>query len=103
MATESRVVTFSNSEVVQALIEFCEQSKRPLPEGGVRQLVFSNDRQVKVTIEPEKGGSPISFYEHEVAAALILYCRKIGVPIARRAMKSLQVAQDTVALHLSLR
>jgi|SRR5579863_6726802 len=103
MATETRVVTFANSEVIEALVEFCEQAKRPLPEGGVRQLTFSNDNQVKVMLEPEKGDSVITFHEHEVAAALILHCRKIGIPIARRAAKSLQVGQGSVALHLTIR
>lgn len=102
MASESRIVTFANAEVIQALLEFCEQGNRPLPEGGVRQLSFSNDPQVRVALEPERG-NPIGFHEHEIAAALILYCRKIGIPIPRRATKSLQVGQDTVALHLSIR
>jgi len=103
MATESRVVTFTNTEVIEALLEFCAQSNRPAPEGGVRQITFSNDRQVKLMLEPEKGDAPLSFYEHEVAAALILFCRKTGIPIPRRAAKSLQVAPDSVALHLTIR
>jgi len=102
MATESRVVTFTNAEVIEALVEFCAQSNRPAPEGGVRQITFSNDRQVKLMLEPEKGEA-LHFYEHEVAAALILFCRKTGIPIPRRAVKSLQIAPDAVALHLTIR
>jgi hypothetical protein len=103
MATESRVVTFTNSEIIEALLHFCETTKRPVPEGGVRQFKFSNDQQVAVTLEPVTGTNVITFHESEIAAALILYCRKLGIPVARRAAKSLQVGVDTVALHLTLR
>jgi hypothetical protein len=103
MPSESRTLTFSNAEVIEALELFSEQAQRPLPEGGVKRLVFSNEREVKATVEPNSGDTPMHFYEHEIAAALILYCNKHGIPVARRAIKSLQVAQDAVVLQLALR
>jgi hypothetical protein len=103
MPSESRIVTFSNAEVSEALTEFCEQTKRPLPEGGIKRLTFSNEKEVRIAVEPEKGNGAMNFYEHEIAAALILYCNKRSIPVARRAVKSLQIAQDTVALHLAMR
>jgi len=103
MPNESRVISFSNAEAIDALVEYCAATKRELPKGGVNRLVFSNDTEVKVTAEFSGGTPSISFFQNEVAAALIFYCNKKGIPVARRAVKSLQVAQDTIALHLALR
>ena len=102
-AAESRVISFSNVEAIDALIEYCTATKRQLPKGGINRLVFTNDAEIKVTAEFNGDAASISFYQNEVAAALIFYCNKKGIPVARRALKSLQVAQDSVALNLSLR
>jgi hypothetical protein len=103
MPTETRILGFSNAEAIDALVEFCAATKRELPKGGIKQLTFSNDAEVRVTAEFEGGAPPIRFYENEVAVALIMLCNKRGIPVARRAIKSLQIAQDSVALHLSMR
>ncbi len=103
MPNESRVISFSNTEATDALVEYCVATKRELPKGGIERLGFSNDAEIKVTAEFKGGAPSISFYQNEVAAALIYYCNKKGIPVARRALKSLQVAQDAVALHLTLR
>jgi hypothetical protein len=103
MPNESRVINFSNSEATDALVEYCVSTKRELPKGGIERLGFSNDAEIKVTAEFKGGAPAMSFYQNEVAAALIQYCGKKGIPVARRAVKSLLVAQDTVALHITLR
>jgi len=102
MPTESRVLTFSNAEAIDALKEYCAATKRELPKGGIQRLVFSNDGEIKVTAEFD-GAPPIRFLENEVAVALIMLCNKRSIPVPRRAIKSLQIAQETIALHLSLR
>jgi hypothetical protein len=100
MPDESRVVTFSNVEVIEAIVAYCEKADRPLPPGGIKGLTFSNDKEVKVTAQPHGQAPPISLYEHEIAVALILFCNRKGIPVARRAIKSLHVEQDTVSLRL---
>jgi hypothetical protein len=103
MPDESRVLCFSNAEVIEAIVNYCEKTHRTLPLGGIKGLNFSNDKEIKVTVQSEGQMATLSFYENEIAAALILYCNKKGIPIARRALKSLQVAQDIVSLHLVIR
>lgn len=103
MPSESRIITFSNAETMDALLEYCVNSKRDVPNGGIKRLVFSNGSEVKVTAEFNAAAPPITFYQNEVAAALILYCNKIGIPVARRAIKSLQVTQDAILLQLTIR
>ncbi len=103
MPSESRIISFSNAEAIDALAAYCATTKRELPKGGINRLVFSNDCEVKVTAEFSGGAPAISFFQSEIAAALILHCNKKGIPVARRAIKSLQVTQDAVSLHLALR
>ena len=103
MPNEMRTLTFSNAEAIGALMEYCASTKRELPKGGVKQLTFSNDEEIKVTAEFDGGAPSISFYEHEVAVALIMLCNKRGIPIPKRAAKSLQVTQDSIALHFTMR
>jgi hypothetical protein len=103
MPDESRVVSFSNAEVIEAIIDYCKITKRALPPGGIKGLSFSNVKEIKVTVQPDGEGPAFSFFENEIAVALILLCNKKSIPIARRALKSLQVGQDTVSLHLVIR
>ncbi|HXP74980.1 MAG TPA: hypothetical protein VN823_12620 [Stellaceae bacterium] len=103
MPTETRVVSFSNAEVIDSLVDYCEKTNRELPQSGIKRLAFSNDSEIKVTAEFDGGAPPMRFYENEVAVALILFCNKKGIPVARRAIKSLQIGQDTISLHLAIR
>ncbi len=103
MPNETRTLSFSNAEAVGALTEYCASTKRELPKGGIKRLTFSNDTEIKVTAEFDGSAPPIRFYEHEVAVALIMLCNKKGIPVAKRATKSLQVMNDAIALNLSLR
>jgi hypothetical protein len=103
MPNESRIISFSKAEAIDALVDYCAAIKRELPKSGIHRLAFANDAEIKVTAEFNGDAAAINFYQTEVAAALIFYCNEKGIPIARRAIKSLQVAQDTIALHLSMR
>ena len=103
MPDESRALTFSNAEVIEAIVDYCARAKRALPAGGIKGLASSNDTEIKVTVQPHGQDASFSFYEHEIAVALILLCNKKGIPVARRAIKSLQVAEDLVSLNLVIR
>ncbi len=102
MPEEARVVSFSNAEAIEAIVDYCEKINRALPPGGINGLTFSNEKEVKVTVHPQGQAPSFSLYEHERAAALIMFCNKKGIPVARRALKSLQVTQDKVSLHLAI-
>ena len=103
LPTETRAVSFTNAEVIEALEQYCERTKRPLPSSGIKDLTFSNGKEIGVTITPNGSAPAIHFGENEIAVALIVFCNKKGIPIARRALKSLQVLQDSVSLHLAIR
>lgn len=102
MPVETRLITFTAPEVFEALMLFCETTGRPLPNGGIKRLIPPDGADGKITIEPEADAAKISFYENEVAAALLAYCKKKQIPVARRSAKSLEFKPDTVSLRLSI-
>src|SRR5690348_15447727 len=87
MASETRTLGFSNAEAMGALMDYCVSTKRELPKGGIKRLTFSNADEIKVTAEFDGGAPSVSFYEHEVAVALIMLCNKKGIPVPKRAAK----------------
>jgi hypothetical protein len=103
MPIEARTITFTNREVMKALIGFCGATDRKLATQETEGLSFSNDSEVKITLEFATDAPAMTFMANEVAVALILYCNKKSIPVARRSIRSLQVTQDSVALHLTIK
>ena len=103
MPIAARTITFTNREVVEALIDFSAAADRKPPTQEIKGLTFSNDGEVKTTLEFAADAPGMTFIANDVAVALILYCIKKCIPVARRSIKSLQVPQDSVALHLTIK
>ena len=76
-----------------------QPDRRSLPKNFVENLMMVRGRPVtlKVRLDPE--GSILEFAENELAAAIMMYCIKRGIPMARHALKSLGVAHDALFLH----
>ena len=85
---------------MEAVVDYCVKIKRPLPQGRTRQMTVSKNAEGKVTLKSDGEISSVSFDESEIAVALILLCNKKGIPLARRAIKSLQIGQDGVLLQM---
>lgn len=69
---------------------------------GADRLTFLAGSEAKITLHSDGPESAIHFTENEVAAALIVFCGKNGIPVARRAIKSLEVAEETLSLCLKI-
>lgn len=102
MPVETRLITFTAPEVLEALVAFCETTGRPLPSGRIKQLILPGGADSKIAIEPEGEAPKITFYESEAAAALLSYCKKKRIPIARRSDKSLEFKQGVITLRLTI-
>ena len=102
MPTESRILGFNKSEVLEMLGEYCTQTGRNLPDDSVDSLRMSQDHEVRVDVKTNDDGSTQEFTESELGAAIIMYCIKRGIPMARHAIKSLEVAHETLFLHLRI-
>ena len=102
MPTETRAITFTNAEVRDAIAHFCVKTGRIATKSGVGALALSNEGGLSASFAPEPSGPKVIILESEIAAALLLHCKDRGIPIARRSIKSLQLAKDTVTLTLTM-
>ena len=100
MPTERRIITFSEREMKEALLDFCIKSARPLPDEPFDEIEVAGSGEIKITLGVRQGKVQMTFQEHEVAAAIIGYCAKKKIPIARRSLKSLRSTRHSVSLHL---
>ena len=101
MATESRTITFSDSEIMQAVTSYCVKTGRIAPHVRMTSPLVTNDSEIKFSFDPLPAGARVTLNENEVLSAIILFCNEHGIPIARRSTKSLQIARDTFSLHLT--
>jgi hypothetical protein len=108
MTTETRRITFSSEELVQALSRHRRDEKQPLPESRIRGSKVENGEgpipRVTLMLDPAGGDGAISmdFRPTEVAVALIKFCRLKRIPLPKRANKSLGVDNGKIALVLQL-
>ncbi len=101
MPTEVRTITFTNAEIKEAIAQYCVKTGRIATNNGVIGLTFANDGELSATFQPTPQSPTVTFKENEIAAAVLLHCKNRGIPIARRSIKTLQVAKDTVMLTLT--
>jgi hypothetical protein len=102
MPMESRVLHFASAEVFEALKEYCAETGRAMPADAQCSLVLFQDTEVRITLNSSGRTATTTFSESEVGTALIMFCIRKSIPIARRSIKSLQVGHDTVQLRLDI-
>jgi len=102
MPTEIRTITFTNAEIKEAIAHYCVKTGRIATYNGVGGLTFSNDGELAASFQPTPSSPTVTFKENEIAAAVLLHCKNRGIPIARRSIKTLQVAKDAVMLTLTM-
>jgi hypothetical protein len=73
-----------------------------LPPDGAERLVLTQDSEVRVALNSAGEESAMNFTETEVGAALVMFCIRKQIPMAKRATKSLDVADETISLHLKM-
>ncbi len=100
MPHEKRLIEFSEQEVRAALSMFIESTDEL---GGGQQ----DDAQISfgegLTATVQLDGKPnIDVNKAKLAAALMLYCKTVGIPLPRSAKKSLQRKSDTFVLMIQL-
>ncbi len=102
MPTEIRVLGFNKDELLEALRDFYAQTGRRLPPASADRLVLTQDTEIRVALNSAGDESEIKFTESEVGAALVMFCIRKRIPIAKRATKSLELADQTLSLHLKM-
>ena len=96
MPREDRRIIFSEEELYHALYAHCRRAdeRRP-PAGNITSVRFTDDfhENIEVRIENhvENEMREMLFTKAFVAAALIMYCRGVGIPIPKSASKSIDI------------
>ena len=105
MPREDRRIIFTFEELYKALYALSTQRelRRPLP-GVISSIARDGEEEGKfvVTISnfQENTKSENKYSRDFLAAALMLYCRSLNIPIAKMARKSVEVKDDSVILRL---
>jgi len=105
MPKEDRRIIFDHAETYKAIYAFCiHKEQRKPPPGNIVKLVINpeDDTRVLVRIENRQDGSSagLEYSRDFLAAALMLYCRSLNIPIAKKSQKSVDVKEDSVILRL---
>ena len=109
MSSETRRITFTHEELIQAMARQRRDEKKPLPESrirGARAAPGKDNGEPRVAVVLQTlagdGQEEIELRPAEVAAALIKFCHLKKIPLPRRASKSIGVDRGYVSLVLQL-
>jgi hypothetical protein len=103
MPREINYLAFSTEELSAALAGFRCSQGNPFPGDMVERLTIRKTEtsfQVTARIKITRSGKVILVMvePHEVLSALILFCKSVGIPLALKAHKALDVIGDQVAM-----
>lgn len=106
MPREDRRITFSNAELQEALVAHAMRTKTTLPNGKIVSLTPAPglDGEMTLTIFDDRSGKSygLTLQPELAAAALIYFCKKVGIPVPRRASKRLSIVGDNLCLQISI-
>lgn len=109
MPTEDRRIIFNNAEIYKALFALCSQKQIKKPPAGVitaLKVDEADDSRLYVTIEnPQDAENPVATREYSrdfMAAALMLFCRGLGIPLPKGGKKSVLIKDDQVMLRVQI-
>ena len=103
MPKEINYLVFSNEELSAAITGLRRSQGNPLPGDTVERLTTRKTEtsfQVTVWVKTNRSGKVILVIvdPHEVLSALILFCKSVGIPLALKAHKVLDVIGNQVAM-----
>ena len=109
MPREDRLIIFSNDEVYKALYALSAQKqvKKP-PAGAVKSVVEDSEDREKIKVhlhnpqETYDKDMTVDYRRDFLAAALMLFCRGLGIPLPKNARKSVMIRNDEVMLRVQI-
>jgi len=107
MITERRQILFSTEALKEAVLLLREAHPDRVPMGHVRRVWPLADPEPHLVVQLEKAGAR-ALHEHtltekELAAAVILLCRKVRIPLPRTADKYLDAEGGNLSLVITKR
>lgn len=107
MPREDRRIIFEFQETYKALYAMCVQREMKKPPPGMVAAVIQHPTDAsKVLVRIENAHSStsqdIEFSSDFLAAALMLYCRTLRIPLPKTAQKSVEFIPDGVILRVQI-
>lgn len=107
MPRETRTIVFSDHELHRAMIGFAARQKMPMPQGPLDGFAFDPeiDPALTLSVRPTAGApvrQQVAFRKAEVAAALILLCRDMRIPLPKEGRKQLVCRDGCPAFTIDL-
>ncbi|MCB9996434.1 MAG: hypothetical protein H6869_08380 [Rhodospirillales bacterium] len=105
MPREDRRIIFSYDEAYKAVYSLCVQKeiKKP-PPGHIDAIDVDPDDKNKLVLSinnsHENTEHTLTYSRDFLAAALMLFCRSQGIPISKKATKSVELKPDSLILRL---
>jgi len=105
--SETRTITFPKDALIAAIKFLAAAANQPLPPGRLEGCLVQSEPDISVIlgIRDETTGTMHNreFTAEQLGAAMIAYCRQVGVPLPRSAEKSLAVSGDNLMLCVQVR
>lgn len=105
MIIDSRQIQFSAEALKEAVKNYRELFPQKQPPGLLGTVAIRGLNPLSLGVRVQAVGSrvyrEVEMTESEVAAMLILYCRKLKIPLPRSADKAIKVQGDNLSLIVS--
>ena len=107
MPSEDRRIIFKYDETYKALYALCVQREiRKPPPGSIATIKVDVDDKNKLMMRVENihenTNTGVEYSRDFLAAALMLYCRSLSIPISKKASKSVEFNGESVILRLRI-
>lgn len=103
MYREERRICYSNTELIDALALYCKSEDRDFDFDQSASFTFSNSPDLRVKVANWKcHGNVAEFPEPEIANALVMFSKTLGIPLPKRATKSLEFAHNNVVFVMQI-
>lgn len=107
MPREYRRISFDFTEIYKAIFALCVQKELPQPfAGSITAIGFRDGEDKDVIIRfvaGLQGTTGTSEYSRDfLAAALIRYCQSCAIPLPKKAVKSVELGDGGLTLHVTL-
>jgi hypothetical protein len=107
MPKEDRRILFDYEEVYKALYALCTQKQVPKPPPGVIVAIREDaEDATKLHVDLEnpqdKSKAKREYTRDFLAAALMIFCRGLGIPLPKNAQKSVVIQDGQVVLRVQI-
>ena len=107
MPSEDRRIKFESEEVYKAIYALCTQKQVKKPPPGLVVAVREDEKDTnKIYIDlenpQEHTKARVEYSRDFLAAALMLFCRGLGIPLPKKAQKSVEITDGQVILRVMI-